>query len=50
MAGKSSKNKNKKRPVSGMDREKRRVRNMQVIFLGISAILILSMLLSAVAR
>ena len=50
MAGKKSKNKTKKAPKPGMDREKRRLRNMQYVFLGISVILILSMLLAATAR
>jgi predicted nucleic acid-binding Zn ribbon protein len=33
-----------------MDREKRRTRTMSYIFLGISVILILSMVLSAISR
>ena len=51
MAGKNSKNtKNKVTVKPKIDREKRRVRNMSYIFLGISVILILSMILSAVAQ
>jgi predicted nucleic acid-binding Zn ribbon protein len=51
MASKNSKNtKNKATVKPKMDREKRRVRNMSYIFLGISVILILSMILSAVAQ
>jgi hypothetical protein len=51
MASKSSKSsKNKESVKPKVDREKRRVRTMSYIFLGISVILILSMLLSAVTR
>jgi len=51
MSSKSAKKKSKKNQKKpGMDREKRRLRNMQYVFLGISVVLILSMLLSATAR
>lgn len=51
MASKNSKNKKNNISVKPkMDREKRRVRTMSYIFLGISVILILSMILSAVAQ
>jgi len=51
MASKNSKNpKNKVIVKPKMDREKRRVRTMSYIFLGISVVLILSMILSAVAK
>lgn len=51
MAGKSSKiSRNKVSAKPKMDREKRRVRTMSYIVLGISVILILSMILSAVAQ
>jgi predicted nucleic acid-binding Zn ribbon protein len=50
MASKNTKNtKNKTNEKPKLDREKRRVRTMSYIFLGISVILILSMILSAVA-
>jgi predicted nucleic acid-binding Zn ribbon protein len=51
MASKNSKNnKNKTTVKPKMDREKRRVKTMSYIFLGISIVLILSMILSAVAQ
>jgi hypothetical protein len=51
MAGKSP-NKNKKNGTvkPKVDREKLRQRTMSYIFLGLSVVLILSMLLSAVSR
>jgi predicted nucleic acid-binding Zn ribbon protein len=50
MASKNTRNtKNKTNEKPKLDREKRRVRTMSYIFLGISVILILSMILSAVA-
>lgn len=48
MTGKSTRNKATVKPK--IDREKRRVRTMSYIFLGISVVLILSMILSAVAQ
>jgi len=51
MASKSSKSNKKKETVKPkIDREKRRQRAMSYIFLGISIVLIISMLLSAVAK
>ena len=51
MASKSSRNNKKKEIVKPkIDREKRRQRAVSYIFLGLSVILILSMVLSAVAR
>ena len=51
MSSKKAKKKNKNTPRKpGVDREKRRLRNMQYVFLGISVVLILSMLLAATAR
>ena len=51
MSSKGSKKKNKKiMKKPGLDRDKRRLRNMQYVFLGISVVLILSMVLSAFAR
>jgi predicted nucleic acid-binding Zn ribbon protein len=51
MASKSSKsNKGKESVKPKIDREKRRVRTMSYVFFGISIILILSMVLSAVSR
>jgi predicted nucleic acid-binding Zn ribbon protein len=51
MASKNSKkNKTKVTEKPKIDREKRRVRTMSYIFLGISIVLILSMILSAVAQ
>lgn len=51
MASKNSKNtKNKATVKPKLDKEKRRVRTMSYIFLGISVILILSMILSAFAQ
>jgi predicted nucleic acid-binding Zn ribbon protein len=51
MAGKSSNSNKGKKPVkTAVDRDKRRARTMSYIFLGISVILILSMILSAVAK
>jgi predicted nucleic acid-binding Zn ribbon protein len=51
MASKSSKSNKKKQIVKPkIDREKRRQRTMSYIFLGISVILIISMLLAAVAK
>lgn len=51
MASKSTKNtKDRQAGKPKVDREKRRVRLMTYIFLGISVILILSMILSAVAK
>jgi predicted nucleic acid-binding Zn ribbon protein len=48
MAGKSSKKtKNKATEKPKIDREQRRVRTMSYIFLGISVVLILSMILSS---
>jgi hypothetical protein len=51
MASKSSKSNKYKKPVKPpVDRDKRRARTMSYIFLGISIVLILSMVLSAVAN
>jgi len=51
MAGKNNKKtKNKATEKPKIDREKRRVRTMSYIVLGVSVILILSMILSAVAQ
>ncbi|MFH2039841.1 MAG: hypothetical protein ABIJ65_10440 [Chloroflexota bacterium] len=51
MAGKNSKKTvNKATTKPKIDREQRRVRTMSYIFLGISIVLILSMILSAVAQ
>jgi len=51
MTSKNSKNIKTKASVKPkMDREKRRIQTMSYIFIGISVILILSMILSAVAK
>jgi predicted nucleic acid-binding Zn ribbon protein len=51
MASKSSRSNKKKEVVKPkIDREKKRQRAVSYIFLGLSVILILSMVLSAVAR